>query len=145
MYKIPDKQLRFFIIVLGIYLIGDGLIHLLNIKLGSVKGIWPQSAFSYAILLNSIYASFVFLVSSLILIAQKDLKKYKSLILVSSVWSVFHGGLLIYLSVTQNFMVSFYNLPSLYVWMSFYDKYLIFEALLAFAYALLVFLWIKND
>lgn len=133
--------MRLFINILAVYLIGDGLIHLLNIRLNSILNVWPSSAISYAVLLNSIYASFIFLAASLILIAQTNLKKYKDLILISAIWAIFHGILLIYLSLTQNFMISFANAPSLSVWMSFYDKYLIFEAIISFIYAILVFLW----
>src|SRR3989338_3960053 len=108
--------MRIFFIVLAMYLIGDGVIHLLNIRLGSVINVWPTSAVSYAILLDSIYASFVFLAAALILVAQTDLKKYKSLIFVSGIWAIFHGTLL------------------------FYNQYLFFEAILAFIYAIVVFL-----
>lgn len=137
--------MRVFLNLLAVYLIGDGLIHLVNIRLQSVQNIWPQSAISYAILLNSIYASFVFLASILVLIAQKDLKKYKSLILASGIWSIFHGLLLVYITLSQNFMASFLNYPSLYVWLPFYNQYLLFEAFLAFFYAILTFVWNKSS
>ncbi|HBQ50515.1 hypothetical protein A3B42_00400 [Candidatus Daviesbacteria bacterium RIFCSPLOWO2_01_FULL_38_10] len=132
--------MRIFFIVLAMYLIGDGVIHLLNIRLGSVINVWPTSAVSYAILLDSIYASFVFLAAALILVAQTDLKKYKSLIFVSGIWAIFHGTLLLYLNSTQNFGNDFFNYPSLLVWMPFYNQYLFFEAILAFIYAIVVFL-----
>lgn len=135
--------MRIFLTVLAMYLIGDGAIHLLNIRLGSVINVWPVSAVSYAILLDSIYASFVFLAAALILVAQTDLKKYESLILVSGIWSILHGILLLYLNSTQHFAHDFFNYPSLLVWMPFYNQYLLFEALLSFVYAIVVFIWNK--
>lgn len=142
MHKKIEKTLRIFLTFLAIYLILDGGIHLFNIRLQSVTNIWPLSALSYASFINALYASFVFLTAGLVLTAQASLKKYKSLILVSGFWAIFHGLLLIYLSLTQNFPL---NLPSLYVWLPFYNLYLVAEALLSFIYATLVFIWIKYD
>lgn len=144
MHKSIEKVLRVFLNILAIYLILDGAIHLLNIRLQSVANIWPASAFSYAILLNAIYASFVFLTALLILVAQANLNKYKNLVLTSSIWTIFHGSLLIYLSLTQNFANNFSNFPSLSVWLPFYNQYLLVEAILSFVYTGLVFIWIKK-
>lgn len=140
-----EKVLRFFLIFLAIYLLFDGGLHLLNIRLQSVEQLWPKSAFAYATLLNIIYASFVFLVSFLILSAQRDLKKYKSIILTSAFWALIHGSLLAYLSIAQDFRSYFVNLPSLYVWLPFYNQYLLFESILAYFFSLLVFLWMKGS
>lgn len=139
------KFIRAFLIALGIYLMADGVIHLLNLRLQSVTNIWPASALSYAKLLNLIYASFVFLASILVLVAQNNLKKYQTLIFSSAVWALFHGSLLIFLSLSEDFKNSFLNLPSLLVWISFYNQYLSVEAILAFLYALIIFVWIKEE
>ncbi len=136
--------LRIFIILLAVYLIGDGLIHLFNIRLLSVAGVWPRSAISFGILMDGIYASFVFLAAILVFAVQRDLKKYKTLVIASSIWAILHGVLLIFLTTTNDFLASFQSLPSLYVWMPFYNQYLLFEAFLAFLYALLVFIWVKD-
>lgn len=140
-----EKTLRRLLIVLAIYLIGDGIVHLSNTRLLSVIKTWPASALAYARLLDAMYASFVFLAALLMLIAQRSLKKYQTLIIASSIWAIFHGFLLIYLSSTQNFTDNFSGSPSLYVWIPFYNQYLLVEASLAFIYAILVFIWIKND
>lgn len=140
-----EKILRVLLNILAVYLLVDGTIHLLNIRLQSVANIWPASSLSYATLLNAIYASFVYLAAVLIVVAQTALKKYKSLILASGIWSVFHGLLLIYLSSSQNFVNNFSNSPSLNMWMPFYNQYLLFEAVLSLVYAGLTFIWIKND
>lgn len=139
-----EKILRVFLNLLGAYLICDGAIHLFNIRLASVINVWPQSALSYATLLNTIYASFVFLAAFLIFTVQKDLRKYKTLIYVSSFWALIHGSLLIYLSSTQNFVGDFSPFPSLLVWIPFYNNYLLFEAFLALVYSLLVYLWFRG-
>lgn len=139
-----EKLLRIVLNILAIYLIGDGVMHLLNIRLQSVMNVWPGSAISYAYLLNGIYASFVFLAAILLMVAQKDLKKYQSLILASGIWAIFHGFLLIYLSSTQDFVNNFSNLPSLYVWIPFYNQYLFFEAFMIIIYGLMIFLWVRK-
>lgn len=140
-----EKILRYFLNILGCYLIFDGAIHLFNIRLLSVAGIWPNSALSYATLLDTIYASFVFLAAVLIFTAQKDLKKYTNLLFASSIWALMHGFLLIYLTSSQNFTLSFWSLSSLSVWIPFYNQYLLFEALLAFIYVILVFAYLKSS
>lgn len=140
-----QNLLRFFLIFAAIYLIVDGIIHFLNIRLSSVLGIWPKSAIVYATLLNTIYASFVFLVAILILAAQKDLQKNKTLIFYSAIWALFHGFLLVNLALTQNFNTDLSDFPSLLVYLPFYNQYLLFEALLAFSYGILVYLWFKDS
>lgn len=144
MRKKVEKLFRLFLTFMAIYLIGNGIIHLLNFRLQSVINVWPQSAVSYAIILNSIYASFVFLAAILLLVVQKDLKKYHTLILASCIWAIFHGLLLIYLSFTQN-LINFSQWPSLYVWMPFYNQFLLFEAFLSFVYVALAFSWSKGQ
>lgn len=139
-----ENLLRFFLNLGAIYLILDGAIHLINLKLASVMNIWPPSAISYATLMDTIYASFVFLVALLIFIVQKDLKKYKALIFISAIWALIHGFLLIFLSINWNFTKEWLRLPSLYVWLPFYKQYLLFESALAFVYSILVFLWLKG-
>ena len=136
--------LRIFLLFLGIYLAVDGLVFLSNVRLQSAYHLWPSSAFSYAYLTNAMAAAFMFLASYVAFIIQKDPKKYQNLISASALWAFFFGLLLIYLSSTQNLMSNFSNLPSLYVWMPFYNWYLVFEALLSFAYAGLVFIWLKG-
>ena len=139
-----QNLLRFFLIFLALYLTSDGTIHLLNIRLISVTNIWPKSAISYATLLNAIYASFVFLAAILVFAAQKDLKKYKNLVFASVIWALIHGFLLTILSISQNFNQQFQAAPSLQVWFPFYNQYLLFEAILAFAYAAVGLLWLKG-
>lgn len=130
--------LRLFLIFLAGYLAIDALIHLFNIRLLSVDGIWPTSALIYARLINAIYASFVFLASLLLIVICSDLTKYKKLLKISVFWAVFHGVLLITLAFGQNFSAEFVKFPSLLVWIPFYNQYLMFEGLLSFVYVVLV-------
>ncbi len=139
-----QKLLRIFLNFGAVYLIFNGLVYLFNIRLASVENVWPISAIYYARLLDAIYASFVFLAAVLIFIAQKDLKKYKDLIFYSTIWAFFHGVLLIFLSLTQNFTKDSPSLPSLYIWIPFYSQFLLFEVLLLFIYIVLVVLWFKG-
>lgn len=140
-----ERILRIFIIFLGIYLIFDGSIFLFNIKLQSVSKVWPASALSYATVVDSLCATFIYLAAALAFIVQKDLKKYKSIISISSIWTFFQGLLLIYLNSAQNLISNFSNLPSLSVWMPFYQQYLLFEAFLCFIYTGLVLIWLKGE
>ncbi len=139
-----QKLLRFFLNFVAIYLILDGLIHLTSIRLQSVINVWPNSAIAYATLLDTIYASFVFLVALLIFVAQNDLKKYKKLILASAIWAFMYGFLLAFLVLNKDFTEDFSTFPSLHVWFPFYNHYLLFEASLAFVYGILVIFSFKG-
>lgn len=139
-----EKILRVLLIFGSVYFSVDGLIHIFNIKLISVTNSWPQSAIAYAILLDSIYASFIFLAAAIALFLQNDLKKNKTLIFVSSLWAIWHGFLLIFLSFSLEFVKTAYSFPSLYIWLPFYDQYLLFEASLLLFYAALALFWFKN-
>ena len=140
-----EKILKAFLIFAGCYFIFDTLLHLSNIKLSSVLNSWPSSAFSYAHLLNYIYASFVLLSACICFVIQKDLKKYKTLIIISGIWAVFHGTVLLYLVGIDNYQEVFKQLPSLLVWLPFYKEYLSFNALLLFLYSAVVYLWRKDE
>lgn len=139
-----EKILRGFLIFGGAYLIFDGLLHFFNIKISSVNGAWSQSAISYAELLNSIYASFVFLVAAIAFVIQKDLKKYKAVLLVSSVWAIIHGSVLLFLVWTQNYQQIFKDLPSLLVWLPFYNQYVVIEGMVLIIYSGVVYLWVRS-
>lgn len=139
-----EKLLRGFLIFGGAYLIFDGLLHFFNIKISSVNGAWPQSAISYAGLLNFIYASFVFLAAAIAFVIQKDFKKYKAILLVSSVWAMIHGSLLLFLVWTQNYQQIFQDLPSLLVWLPFYNQYVLIEGVILIIYSGIVYLWARS-
>lgn len=128
----------------GVYFIFDGLLHFFNIKISSVNGAWPQSAISYAGLLSSIYASFIFLVAAIAFVIQKDLKKYKAIIVVSSVWAIIHGSVLLFLVWTQNYQQIFQDLPSLLLWLPFYNQYVLIEGLVLIIYSGIVYLWTRS-
>ncbi len=139
-----QKLLRIYLNFGAVYLIFDGLIYLFNIRLASVVNVWPTSALSYARLLDTVYASFVFLAAILIFIAQRDLEKYKNLIFCSAIWAFFHGFLLVSFSLTKTFNNDLSLLPSLHIWIPFYSQFLLFEAALLFVYIVLVILWFKG-
>lgn len=145
MHKNIEKVLRGMQIFGVGYFIFDSLLHFSNIKLLSAIGIWPQSAISYAQLINYIYGSFVILAAVFLFIIQKDLKKYQTLVIFSSFWALFHGAILIFLVWSQNFQEIFKKLPSILVFLPFYREYLTFNALLLFAYASLVYIWMRKD
>jgi hypothetical protein len=127
--------LRGYLIFGGCYFILDALLHFSNLKLLSAENTWPTSALSYARLINFLYASFVLLVASIIFVIQKDLKKYHSLVLISAIWALFHGIILLWSTWTQDYQQIFMQVPSLLVWLPFYREYLSLNSLLLFLYS----------
>ena len=144
MGKNIEKILRGFLIFGGAYFIFDGLLHFFNIKISSANSAWPQSAISYAGLLNSIYASFIFLAAAIAFVIQKDLKKYKAVLVVSSVWAIIHGSVLLFLVWTQNYQQIFKDLPSLLVWLPFYNQLVLIEGGVLIIYSGIVYLWARS-
>lgn len=138
------KILRGFLIFGGAYFIFDGLLHLSNIKLLSIDNAWPQSAISYGKLLNYLYASFILLAGAIAFCLQANLEKYKSQVIITGIWAVFHGIMLLFLVYTQNYQEIFQSLPSLLVFLPFYKEYLIMNSFLLFGYGGVVYLWLKK-
>lgn len=140
-----QKVIRGLIIFAGMYLLFDALLHFFGTKLLSVAGVWPESAVSYSNLINRLYASFVILAAMTAYVVQKDLKKYKYIIYFSAVWALFHGALLLFLVLTQNYQLTFKNLPSLLVWLPFYREYLVLNAIALLIYSLIVYIWFRQE
>ncbi len=143
MHKKVEKILRFLLIFGGCYFVFDGLLHISGIKLSSVDS-WPEGALGYANLINSIYASFVFLAAAFIFVIQKDLSKYKSLVVATGVWALFHALLLLFLVWSNNYQQIFQNSPSLLVWLPIYREYLTMNSVLLVIYSITVYFWYKS-
>ena len=139
-----EKTIKGLLLFGSVYFVVDGLIHLLNIKLISVADVWPKSAVAYSILLDAIFASFIFLAAGMALVLQSDLKKYKTAILASSLWAIWHGFLLIFLSFNLGLVKLTIPWPSVHLWFPFYDQYLAFQGCLLLLYAVLVLIWFKK-
>ena len=136
--------LRGFLIFGGCYFIFDALLHFSNLKLTSVENVWSVSALNYGRLINFLYASFVLLAASIAFAIQTDLKKYQTIILISAIWALLHGLILLGLVWTQDYQQIFTQFPSLLVWLPFYREYLSFSSLLLFLYSGMVYLYFKK-
>lgn len=138
------QVLRVFLIFGFFYFLFEALLYLFNIRLINVN--WPQSAKVYASLINQVLGSFELLIAFLCFELQKNLEKYPRLIKISGFWAVIHAGVLIMLSLGDNFTSVFTGIPSLYVWAPFYNQYVFFEAGILIFYSVAVMLWSrKND
>lgn len=138
-----EKFLKSFLTFGVIYFIFDGLLHFLGIKLASVNN-WPESAKAYANLINVLYGSFIFLAAGIIFVIQQDLQKYKNIIFLSAIWSLFHGVALLYLVWSNDYQNIFKNHDSLLVWLPFYREYLTLNSALLFIYSISVYFWMNS-
>ncbi len=139
-----EKIIRILLIVGGCYLLADGIIHLTDMRLLSVKEVWPEDALIFAQFMSRLYGSFVILAGLLCLIIQKDIKKNKSLLQVAAIWAFIHSCLLVTISINTNFTKIYDKYPSVYVWMPFYNSYLYFEIFLLFIVSALTAVWLKS-
>ncbi len=144
MGKILEKLLKGFLILGGAYFIFDALLHFSGVKLSSTLDVWSISATSYANFIDYLYGSFVILAAAFSFIIQTDLKKYKTLVIASAFWALFHAILLLFLVWTNNYQQVFQNLYSLLVWLPFYKEYLSFNAVLLLIYSGLVYKWVTK-
>lgn len=145
MHKNIQKILRGILIFGFFYLIFDTVLYFSNIRLSNVFSVWPESAVSYATLVNKAFGSFTFLTALIVFELQRNLSKYRNLVMLVAVWAFLHGVILLYLSLSNDYLKIFANSPSLYVWFPFYDQYLILEAVLLFVFSLVVFIWVKTE
>lgn len=128
------------------YFLFEFIIHFLNIRLWGVEAVWSPAAQTYATIMNQFYGSLALFISILLFLMQKNMAKYKSIIILTGLWTLFHGLFLIYLSLVNDFSRVFAGLPQLTLWFPFYNQYLLLEALVLFSYALTVWRWIgKKD
>lgn len=139
-----ENILKIYLLFGGLYFIIEAIIHISNIKLISVESVWSKSAYLYARLINQLYGLSALFISGLSLIALTDIYKYKKTIIFAAFWALIHGLYLIYISLSEDFVKTFLNFPSLNLWVDFYDSFLGLEAALLIGYSLLVFLWISK-
>lgn len=144
MHKNLAKIVRATIIFWGIYLLFEAFLYLSHVRLTDIKPFWLPSATAYSQFIESMLGSVFLFLSAAAFELQRDLQKYKKIIVLSAPWAIFHGGLLIYFK-GQNYVTLYANTPSLYVWTPFYNSYLLFEGMLALIYAVVVFLWFKDS
>lgn len=135
--------LKWYLFFASIYLISDGLIHVFDVKLIDAA-FWPAPALIYAKFIGNLYGGFAILAGLLGIEASRNLEKYTHLLYIAAIWSLTYGGYLFYSSLTINFVSIFSDSPSIYLWMPFYNYYLLFEAGLLFILSTLVFLWSKE-
>lgn len=145
MSKQIEKALRIYLIFWGLYLIFEGLLYILNIRLIDTRNIWPPAALAYARLLEKVLGSiFLFVAAVIIFEVQRNLLKYKNFIKIGGIWAFFHGILLIFLGTTQNYAEVFKPYPSLLVWFPWYREYVVLEGLAAIGLSILVYLYQKK-
>lgn len=128
-----------------LYFLFEAVLYLSNIRLSDVNTSWPESAKVYARLINLVLGSFELFLSVLCFELQTNLKKYAKLIKISGFWALIHAAVLIILSIGNNFTNIFSGIPSLYVWVPFYNQYVFFEGFILVSYSLAVYLWLKID
>lgn len=145
MAKNIEKILRVILIFGCLYFLFEAILYLFNVRLLDVGTNWPESAKVYAKLVNEVLGSFEILISVLCFEVQTDLKKYSRLIKMSGIWSLIHAAILVILVLNNDFVSIFIGRPSLYVWVPFYNQYVIFEAGLLVFYSLIVYVWSRKD
>lgn len=140
MHKIFKKILSVMLLVWSFYAFFEAFLYLSHIRLVGIKSSWPADALSYSSLLEGIVGSLFLLIGAVAFIVSKNLDKYRGFIKISGVWTLFHGGLLIFLGLTQDYLNTFMA-PSLYVWFPFYDQYLVIEGIALIGYSVIVYLY----
>lgn len=144
MHKTFEGILRGLIIFASFYFLFEALLYLFNIRLLEVKALWPLPASTYAKYVGRVLGSMFLLLSIFTFEIQRDLRKYRRLIILSSIWALFDGLLLFYLSFAQDFVKIYQNTPSLYVWFPGYNQFVYSEGAMLVFYSVLVYLWARK-
>lgn len=140
-----EKILRLMLILWGVYLLFEATLYFFNIRMQDVKNIWPEISLTYIVLIEKVLGSLMVLVALLTFELQRNLEKYKTILKLGAIWALFHGGLLIFLALSQNYYHTFLIYPSLFVWFPYYDFYVILEGVVLLIFSAGVFLWLKNE
>lgn len=143
MHKSIEKILRGLLIFAGIYFLFEAVLYLFDLRLLGVIS-WPFTGITYAKYVEHILGSMFLLFSIFTFEIQRDLNKYKRIIILSSYWALFDAMLLFISSLPQDFVKIYKDIPSLYVWFPWYNQFLYLESLLLILYAVIVYLWIKK-
>jgi hypothetical protein len=138
-----EQILKWYLRVTSIYLILDGLSHVLDFKLTDA-GTWPAYALLYSQQMNHLFGAFAILSGLFGVEASRDLRKYRNFLHLTAIWILGYGAYLLYSGLVIDFRQIFKDYPSVYVWMPFYNFYLIFEAGLCFALSILIYLFKKQ-
>lgn len=144
MRKNLPKLVRAYLIFGAFYMLVESLVHFSNVKLLSVNSIWPKTAVTFTAFMSILYASTALFLSAFLLILQTNIQKYQQLIRFIALYALFHGGLMLVASFNSPFDQIYKGLPSLALWIPYYNFYLIFEAMLLFGFTILVYFWQKN-
>jgi len=137
--------IRILLVIMGIYLFIDSVIHLFAFRFQDVAEIWPNNAIAFSKFLSQIYGSFILLISLIILEISRKVEQYKNLIFIIGLWSLFHGTLLLYLSVI-GFFNNFEDYSSLYFYIkpSIYQAVEFIEGLFLIVFAMLALIYTKK-
>lgn len=142
--KFIKNALRVLVIFWGIYLLFEGVLYFFNFRLVDAKNVWPASATLYSELIGKVLGSVFLFIAAVAFDIQRDLLKHRSFVKLSGFWGMFHGVVLIWLSLSNNFVEVFKNTPSLYVWFPFYNQYVVLEGIILISYSVFVYFWLKN-
>lgn len=139
-----SKILKWYLLITSIYLVSDGLIHILGVKLINVQ-LWSKPAFIYSNLITHLYGAFAILAGLFGIETSRDIYKYRNFLYIVAFWVLGYGIYLIYVATTISFKLIFVESPSVFVWMPFYNYYLVFEAGLCFGLSTLIYLFRKKQ
>lgn len=135
--------LKYYLLLTSIYLILDGIVHVLGIKLTGIIT-WPEPALIYSKFITNLYGGFVILAGLFGIETARNLSKYRNFLLIGAVWSLIYAAFLVYSSITIDFVELFTLTPSIYFWIPFYNFYIITEAGLMVILAMLIFFFSRE-
>ncbi len=138
-----EKAVQVMLFLAGSFFLILSLIHLSDIRFLDINSIvWPNSAITYGKHITRLFGSFSLALAIMAFAASKKPSHYKTLILLSGLWGIFHALLLIFNSSTMLFDFDFRQLPSLRVWLPSYNINAYIEAGVSLFYSCIIFNWI---
>lgn len=132
--------IRGFLLFGAVYMLIETAIHFSNIRISDAFSMWPSSALYFSGFLSEIYASFVLLTSLLLFEMQRSVEKYHTLIGLVGIWALMHGGYLLF-KLIIGFVSHFQTIPSLLVWLPFYEIVVAGESILLIVFGLITLYW----
>ncbi len=117
-------------------MICEAIYHASGVRMAGVEAVWPEEAVVFSYFFMMLWSSVSVFVAVVLYYLQQHLEESKQLLVYLTIPSFLHAVMLICLSFTP--YTEIFSLPSLHVWVPFYEFVIRTEAALLLTYVIYI-------
>lgn len=136
-----ERIIRIYLLIGTLYFFGEALIHIFSLRLVDIQTAWPREAVVYSRWMTGFYGGLALFIASLLFVIRQNIQQYKHILYCIAVYAALHASFLLYAAATVDFDTIYSNFPSLSFWIPLYNSFLIIEAVLLYAYTIIIICW----